>query len=208
MPQEQIRSDGATVWEYLALHDPLPPRADVIIGFGHFDPAVPQRCCELYRRGVAPRVVYTGGRGAGSADLTVPEAQFFAEQSEGIVPAEAMVCECCSTNTGENVRLTAPLLEQHTVRSAILVATPYRQRRVWLTCRRHLRGITLYNAPPEGGLQQYRDLFRSTNQNLERLMVEELERFEPYAWKGYMAAECVPAEVARACRNIMTGGTQ
>ena len=73
--------DAKTCFEYLYVCDASLEPADLIIGFGHFDPKIPRRCCELYVQGYAPRILYTGGIGAGSADIGMAEAIYFREES-------------------------------------------------------------------------------------------------------------------------------
>jgi hypothetical protein len=205
-----------TVYEYLAVRDPLPERADCVIGFGHFDPAIAARCCELYLAGQAGLVAFTGGNGAGSADLDCPEAEFFrrtARERFPSLPDAAFVLETRSTNTGENVAMLAEVLAARApalrfgaeMRSAVLVASPYRQRRVWLTCRLRLPGVRLHNAPPESTLEGQQALFASKGQDLLELLVGEVDRLVRYSPAGFIAQETVPESVLDA-RRVLRGG--
>jgi len=102
------------VFGYLRIEDPLPERADLIVGFGHFDMRIPRRCGELWLR-YGATILFTGGRGSGTADLSVPEADaFFAELKTAFpgIPDGSVILENGSTNTTENVRFSAGLLEK------------------------------------------------------------------------------------------------
>jgi hypothetical protein len=207
---EQIRDAGKAVFEYLAVHDPVSVRADLIIGFGHFDPAIPRRCSELFVAGVASRILFTGGVGAGSADLDMPEARFFRETARAHypqIPDSAFLLEQSSTNTGENVTFSLAMLAAHEpllrpgheLRSAVIVANPYRQRRVWLTCRKQMGDVGLHNAPPVSSFEQQAELFRAKGQDITGLLVGEVERLVRYGELGYMIACLPPPEIEKAC---------
>ncbi len=201
------------VFAFLDLLDDAPPEADLIIGFGHFDPRIPRRCCDLFYAGLASRILFTGGRGAGSADVLGSEAEYFREEARRYAPSipdSALVLEATSTNTSENVlnsiqvlkAAEPPLRVGGSLRSAILVATPYRQRRVWLTCRKLMPGVEVANLPPVGTYEGDAALFDGQGQDLEGLMPGEVERIVKYAELGYVERATVPADVAEACRVL------
>ena len=110
------RANALRVFNYLAETDELPAAAcDAVLGFGVFDLKLPRFCGELYRSGRAKRIIFTGGVGAGSADLGQPEADaWHAEllKTHPCIPRDHIILENRSTNTGENVRFTAELLAQ------------------------------------------------------------------------------------------------
>ena len=67
-----------TVWDYLGMHQ-APEQADVIVGFGNFNTNIARRAAELYLRGLAPVVLFTGGLGRNTEGLLPePEAVRFA----------------------------------------------------------------------------------------------------------------------------------
>jgi DUF218 domain len=201
------------VFEFLSLSDNAPDAADLVIGFGHWDRRIPARCCALFEAGLAPRILFAGGRGAGTADIVGSEAEFFREEarrrSPGI-PDSAFVLETQSTNTAENVRYAVDLLASarpplrlgRELTRAILVATPYRQRRVWLTCRKLLPGVALFNLPPASEYEEDAALFRGEGQDLPAWLPGEVERLTKYADLGYIERSTVPVEIVEACRRL------
>ncbi len=181
-----------------------PRPAELIIGFGVFHMSVPAHCARLYRDGAAPRILFTGGVGAGSGDLDRPEAQAFREHALSLgVPAEAILTEEDSTHTLENVLRSRDLLTAlgPLPTSALMVALPHRQRRVWLTCRRHLPGVELINAPPPADLDEQEALLGGPDA-YARHMLGELDRIERYGARGDIAEDS-PGEAIQAARALL-----
>ena len=76
----------------------------------------------LYHRGVAPRLVFTGGVGVNSPS----EARVMLQLATRMgVPAEACVLEEASHSTDDNARLTAVLLRELGARRVVVVSDPY-----------------------------------------------------------------------------------
>lgn len=195
----KVRRAGRSVLDHLAPGDPPRP-VDLIVGFGVFDLSVPRHCADLYLRGLAPRILFTGGVGAGSGDLQEPEADAFRRQALAAgVPESAIVLETRSTNTLENAQLSRALLSHGGLdpASALLVALPHRQRRVWLTCRKQWPGMVLVNQPPSGELEDLAQPFGGLDPYL-REMVGELDRIQRYGKQGDVALDSEPESVLQA----------
>lgn len=197
-----------TIYTYLSARspDPLSP-ADLIVGFGHFDLRIARYCGELWQQGLAPRILFTGGVGAGSADLDMPEAEAFARELEAACPrfsSENLLTEGNSTNTGENIRFSLPLLAAAgwEVRSAILVATPFRQRRVNQTWSRVTGGIPHQSAPPPSNLATDIDIFGQKGEDLRTQLPGEIDRLRSYPARGWIDDVPIPADVLSAITNL------
>jgi uncharacterized SAM-binding protein YcdF (DUF218 family) len=197
-------SDAARLlYRYLAMRTQPLSGADLVMGFGHFDPKVPRRCGELWRRGLVPRILFTGGVGAGSANLEQPEAIYFRRllrERYPEIPDEDVLVEPDSTHTGENVTFSIDLLRRfdHGLSRVILVANAYRQRRVWLTCRHHLPDVHFENAPPLTSFDQERDMFAAAGEDFIGLLVGEVDRIRRYGALGYIAPCDLPHRVLAA----------
>ena len=200
-------AQARALFAYLALSSSNLSKVDVIIGFGHFDLNIPRHCGELYTQGYADRIIFTGGIGSGTADLGKPEAQVFMEElrySYPHIPEEAVIIEDTSTNTGENVQFTIQKLKDNfpdlafdnEIRSAILVANAYRQRRVWLTCRKYLPFLLAYNTSPATTFDQERDRFAAKGFDFIQLLVGEIYRIIKYGQAGYLIQEDIPDHVS------------
>jgi hypothetical protein len=212
----QTREAAEALFEYLALRDAAPDHADIIIGFGHFDAKIPRMCGTLWRQGMAPRILFTGGIGAGTADLGQPEALYFREELRHCcpeIPESQVLVEPDSRHTGENVAYSIALLARVTpeacfgrgVTRAILVAATYRQRRVWLTCRHLLPAVHFVNLPPVTSFAQELDLFRGKSQDLLALMVGEVDRIVRYGEAGYIQATPIRDAVKAQARILREG---
>ena len=58
------------IWDYLCLHEE-PKKADVIVGFGNFNTDIAARAAELYLKGYAPKILFTGGLDRNTEGLVV-----------------------------------------------------------------------------------------------------------------------------------------
>ena len=81
-----------------------------------------EKAVELYQRGLAPRLVFSGGIGVHPPS----EAQVMREQAVRLgVPSEACVLEEQSHSTEQNARYSAELLRSLGARRVVVVSDPY-----------------------------------------------------------------------------------
>lgn len=220
----ELRAAAEEVLAYLSATDALPRASgsaaapcDAILGFGVFDLKLPRFCGDLHRRGVAPRIIFTGGCGAGTGNLGGPEADVWREtlrRSHPQIPDTAVILENRSSNTGENIRCTAELLAaQHPelafgrgLRSVVIVASPSRLRRVWLTMR-HLApdSNAVRQLPPVDFDEEYA-LYASNGVDYLSHLAGELDRLVEYPRRGWIAAEPLPAAIATAGAVLHSAG--
>src|SRR5689334_17126585 len=113
MMTAEIKAWAQTLWNYLHMQHTL-EKCDVIFTLGSHDLRVADRAAELYLEGWAPLLIFSGGLG----NLTKliwkeTEADQFARIAiDKGVPAEHIIIENRSTNTGENVLFTRQLLKE------------------------------------------------------------------------------------------------
>jgi uncharacterized SAM-binding protein YcdF (DUF218 family) len=100
----------------------------------------------LFRQGLAPRVILSGGRWAPHRPPCAPRMHDYA-LSLGARPADIVV-EDRSTRTAENAREVAGLLRQHGARAILLVTSPVHMRRARLCFER--QGVEVSCAPAPG----------------------------------------------------------
>ena len=95
-------------------------------------PRVAVRAAELYKAGLAPRLMFSGGRGNFTQDWDETEAEKFAAVAvkEG-VPESAILLENKSSNTGENIMFSYNMLQELQIvpKSVLLVQKPFMERR-------------------------------------------------------------------------------
>jgi uncharacterized SAM-binding protein YcdF (DUF218 family) len=193
---------------YLAETDPLPAAPfDAIIGFGVFDLRLPRFCGELFLRGLAPRIIFTGGIGAGTGTFEGREADIWREELRRTYPQigdAAVILENRSTHTAENIQFTAALLARTQpslafgagVRRAIIVASPSRLRRVRLTLQRLQPELHVCRQLPAFTFEAEQTLYASHGIDYVSHLSGELDRLVDYPSRGWIAAEPLPAEIA------------
>ena len=212
-----MSESASRIFHYLARRDDSLAPADLIIGFGHFDRRIPHRCGEIWlaQRSGAPasRILFTGGIGAGTADLGQPEALFFRDELRRAypeIPTSAVLVEPDSSHTGENIAFSEALLRrlspeaciERGIEHIVLVATPARQRRVFLACRKHWPHLQLSCAPPLSAFDADRDLFAAKGRDLETLLLGEMHRLLTYPALGYIVEPDIPSGVIEAYRDL------
>lgn len=206
MNQKQDKAER--IFNYLYLRDPR-KKVDAIIGFGHFDMKIPWTCGKLYQEGYAPKIIFAGGVGAGTADLQKNEALVFRDElfkHFPDIPENDVLVEDQSNNTGENIYFLKDIAfdrwPEHNfskgISSVMLVCNAARQRRTWLTWKKILPEVQAINGPPDTSYEKEKELFRSKGRELEDLLLGEMERILNYPDKGFIVEEKIPEEVYAA----------
>jgi len=204
-------------FDYLAEVDPIEaPPYDAVMGFGMFDLSLPRFCGELYSRGQVQRIIFTGGIGAGTGDLGGREADVWQQtlvQAHPTIPAADLVLENQSTNTGENVSFTADLIARTRpdlafgvgIHRVIIVASPTRLRRTWLTLRRQHPGLGVTRRLPSTTMARDAALYASQGLDYHRHLLGELDRLVAYPARGWIVDEPLPPALV-AAREVLRLG--
>src|SRR3954467_15007120 len=110
---DQIHAWAESIWSYHQMNHQL-SKADAILVLCSHDRLVAECGAQLWLDGWAPLLIFSGGLGAITKNLwSVPGADKFAEIDWKMnVPAEKILIENRSTNTGENILLTKKLLAE------------------------------------------------------------------------------------------------
>jgi uncharacterized SAM-binding protein YcdF (DUF218 family) len=200
------------VWDYHRLNHRL-ARADAIMVLCSHDTAVAERGAQLYLEGWAPLLIYSGGLGAITGQMwNEPEAdQFAAIAIEMGVPADSILIENRSTNTGENVVFTRRLLAERRIDpvSFILVQKPYMERRTFATFRNFWPEKDLIVTSPQVSFEEY--LARYSNSALSSddvisIMVGDLQRVKLYPERGFQIPQEIPDDVWAAFEELVAAG--
>ena len=119
----------AAVGHALAVEDPI-EKADVIVAISGDTGARTNTAISLWKQGLAPLIVFSG---AAIDPDSVSSAEIMRREAlrQG-VPESATLIEPASASTEENATEVARLMDQRKLRSAILVTSPYHQRRAAL----------------------------------------------------------------------------
>jgi uncharacterized SAM-binding protein YcdF (DUF218 family) len=208
----QIRPLVEKLWNYHQLHHAVAP-ADAILVLCSHDTRVAERGAELFLEGWAPLLIFSGGLGVITKHLwQEPEADQFAKIAIGLgVPADRVLIENKSTNTGENVQFTKQLLTDRgiDVGRFIVVQKPYMERRSYATFKKVWPEKDLIVTSPRVSLDDY--LRHYTNESLSvddviSIMVGDLQRIRLYADKGFQIPQDIPDDVWRAYERLVEAG--
>lgn len=208
----QVRELAERVWRYHQMQHAL-EKADAILVLCSHDTAVAERGAALHLEGWAPLLIFSGGLGAITKTLwTTPEADRFAAIAIGMgVPADCILIENRSTNTGENVAFTRRLLAERGLqpRSFILVQKPYMERRSYATFRKVWPDMPVIVTSPQVSFDDY--LSRYTNEALSpadviSIMVGDLQRVRCYPDKGFQIPQEIPDDVWNAFEQLVAAG--
>ena len=131
---------------------------------------------QLYRAGLAPRVMLTGGVGRGDveSEATVGKRYLTARG----VPASAIALEAEGRSTGESMTAVAAWAKKAKVKTVILVSDPFHMARLRVEARR--TGITAYLSPTTTS-----PISENPRRELEYLMAESWK--VPVAWVRSLA---------------------
>lgn len=184
-------------------------RADIILVLGSRDLQVAEAAASVFREGLAPRVVISGGLGKITKDVnSLPEATLFAMRCiEKGVPIEAIIEERKATNTGDNFLLSRSLLEAlgiH-VRTGIIVTKPYMRRRALATGAKQWAEVDWQVCSDEISLENY--LASGIDEaEVLNLMVGDLQRLKVYAERGFQTEQEIPPHVWDAFHTLVQAG--
>jgi GNAT superfamily N-acetyltransferase len=213
--------------DFLALRDPLPAKADLLLFLGCDDFRVMYRAIRHYKEGRVSHIMIAGGRGSLTNDLiaqaaehgvdisdnekeSISEAEIIGRyfKSQG-VPASAIDDrERTSRNTPENIDNALPLIEAmriegRPVQSIIMMQTPLRQRRADATARKRLpASYAIFNDTVDDmeltGKSEQELLQLAFGPRSKGFALDEFEKLATYAAKGDIAPTEFPEDVKTA----------
>jgi uncharacterized SAM-binding protein YcdF (DUF218 family) len=136
------------VGHWLDVSDPL-AKADAIVAISGDTGARADSAIALWKQGYAPLLIFSGGS---SDPQSVASAELMKRTAVAAgVPANAIVVEGDSATTEENAKRVAELMKKQGLHSAILVTSPYHQRRAAMLFEREFEraSLTFKNQPAD-----------------------------------------------------------
>lgn len=198
------------IWDYHHVNHQLAP-ADCILVLGSHDTRVAERGAELFLQGYAPLLVFSGGLGRLTDGMwDEPEADKFARIARDMgVPADKILTENRSTNTGENIALTYALLRKNNiaVKRMILVQKPYMERRAYATFMKQWPGeaVDIMVTSPQISFADYPN-HEISQEEVINIMLGDLQRIQIYPPKGYQIHQHIPDAVWNAFEQLTQKG--
>ena len=139
---------GVVFWE--RRDDARPAAAIVVLGAAQYvgrpSPVLRARidhAIALWRRGLAPRIIFTGGFGNRDTTSEAAVGQRYAV-GRGVPPSQILI-ENSGRSTAESIQQVAMLMETDSSRDVILVSDPFHMLRLSIVARRF--GLHPYTSP-------------------------------------------------------------
>ncbi|MGK5693400.1 YdcF family protein [Streptomyces sp. URMC 128] len=208
MISTQNWADARRVWDYHQMgHSPRP--CSVAIGLGSHDLGVADRAVDLYKRGMAPLLLFTGATSPTTRErMPRGEAVHYRERAVELgVPSSDVLVEPRARNTGENIRFSRELLEEAGVEvsSVLLISKPYEERRAYATARKLWPGVEVVSASSPMTLDEYVDSIGDARLVID-MLVGALQRLMVYPEQGFMISQPLPADVIEAYERLCQAG--
>lgn len=199
----EVDKNARIIWDYMLMHQ-NPKPMDAIFALGSNDLRVAERAAELYINGFGKYVICAGGNGKAS-DFPRPEAEMFSGVllNKG-VPAEKIILEKRSTNTGENILFTKTYLEEKgfDFKSFILVQKPYMERRTFAAFCKQWPGPEFIVTSPQISFDDY-TTNKSDRDRFIHVMIGDLQRIKEYPAKGFQITQEIPHNVWSAYERLV-----
>ena len=183
-------------------------KTDAILVLGGRDLRVAEYAAQLFLDGQAPVIIFSGGRGRGTTEWELSEAETFANAAIKMgVPKEKILIENTSANTGENIIFTRKLLNEKglSFNKCIVVHKPYMERRTWATFKKVWPEQDILVASPPFTYETYADKNRSKEETLS-VMLRDLQKIKIYAERGFQIPQEIPNDVWQAYEILVAEG--
>lgn len=196
------------LWDYHHVHHSL-DQADLIFILGSNDVRVAQYAAGLYLQGLAPAILFSGGLGRFTGTWAQSEAELFAAAAiEAGVPAENILIENKSTNTGENIIFSRRILAEKGYGdhlNIIAVQKPYMERRTLATLDAQWPEARVRVSSPPLSFDEY-----LTEQLpaafVINAMMGDFHRILEYPKQGFASSQPVADEALAAFRHLVEAG--
>ncbi|WNF28783.1 YdcF family protein [Streptomyces sp. C11-1] len=205
---EDQRQQAKLIWDYHQMHHETRP-VDAAIGLGSHDLGVAAFSAKLYRAGLFPHLVFTGGNSPTTAKVFPRgEAMHFREHAIELgVPASAILLEPNAGNTGQNITLSRAVLATAgiTPKTVLLVSKPYMERRSFATARKLWPEVEIVCASEPLEFDDYLKSIGDEKLVLD-MLVGDLQRVIEYPKLDFAIAQDVPEDVYAAYESLLAGG--
>lgn len=211
MMDKEIIDALRVIWDYMCIDAKL-EKCDLIMGCGCANLEIPVKCAELYKKGYAPKVLFSGGYGK------ITEKTFRKTEAENYrdiaikngVPAKDIIIEPESTNTGDNFRYSMKLLDEMgmNINKMIVVHKKINERRTYLAAAKIIPDKEVFMSAPDKTFDEFiKDLEENENRdNVIAVIIGDIQRIVVYPQLGWQKEDNISAEVLNAYNVIKSKG--
>ncbi|MFE6408641.1 YdcF family protein [Streptomyces sp. NPDC057837] len=200
--------DAKVIWDYHQMGQEARP-CSAAIGLGSHDLGVATTAADLFRAGLFPVVVFSGGNSPTTrARFPRGEAVHYREHALSLgVPDEAVLVEPRAANTGQNITFSREVLANAgvEVESLLLISKPYMERRSYATCRKLWPEVDVVCASEPLELDDYIKSIGDEKLVID-MLVGDLQRVIEYPRLGFAVEQDVPGEVYDAYERLLRAG--
>ena len=199
---EQIQ----VLWNYMKMNHEI-RNADCIIGLGTIDINVANVASELYLKGYANKLIFSGGLGKITRKLwNETEAEKFAKIAiQRGVPSNNIYLEKESTNTGDNFRFSKKLIEnlKLDIKSCIIVCKPYDEKRAYATFKKIMPEYDGIVYSENISCEEY---YQKYGNEWVHVLVGDIQRMKIFYEKGWQIKMDIPQNVWKAYETLVRKG--
>lgn len=200
------------LYDYLSMND-VPKKSDIIIGFGSMDLHTPVIASKFFNDGFANLILFTGGVGKFTKNVfKKSEAEKYKDIAiENGVPANKIIIENKSTNTGENILFSKKLLQTNgiSIKNIIAIQKPNMQRRLYAALQKQWPEIKSIIPSWNMTLNEYLNISIRPDRPLHHVicnMVGDLQRIWKHAESGFQIPQNIPDNVMFAFNELVKRG--
>lgn len=194
------------LWNYMKMNNTL-KKADCIIGLGTVDTNVANVASDLYLKGYAKKIIFSGGLGKVTYKLwNETEAEKFAQIAiANGVPKEDIYLEKESTNTGDNFRFSKKLIEKEKldIKSCIVVCKPYSKKRTYAALKKIMPEYEAIICSEDVSCEEY---YKRNGNEWVNILVGDVQRMKLFYEKGWQIKMDIPQEVWDAYETLVKRG--
>lgn len=194
------------LWDYMKMNHKI-RNADCIIGLGTIDINVANVASELYLKGYANKLIFSGGLGKITRKLwNETEAEKFAKIAiQRGVPSNNIYLEKESTNTGDNFRSSKKLIEnlKLDIKSCIIVCKPYDEKRAYATFKKIMPEYDGIVYSENISCEEY---YQKYGNEWVHVLVGDIQRMKIFYEKGWQIKMDIPQNVWKAYETLVRKG--
>lgn len=194
------------LWDYMKMNHKI-RNADCIIGLGTIDINVANVASELYLKGYANKLIFSGGLGKITRKLwNETEAEKFAKIAiQRGVPSNNIYLEKESTNTGDNFRFSKKLIEnlKLDIKSCIIVCKPYDEKRAYATFKKIMPEYDGIVYSENISCEEY---YQKYGNEWVHVLVGDIQRMKIFYEKGWQIKMDIPQNVWKAYETLVRKG--